>query len=203
MTSTTAWTLTGDHPPGLPHPRRDDDVGPMVAVLRSGRSIRVAGRVRHVRTPPESWRPVLTMCEVAAMSAHRTATPYRWTDADGTRPAPAVSRGADQGVLRARPHLRRPSSAPGPRPQPGPPVPAGAAPARARQPRPADHHRAPTPHHPRLARGRFLTLPRHGLRGWDPPSSPQRGHRSEISAPAGEASWARQPTTSGQTRKSG
>ncbi|MGB6161366.1 MAG: hypothetical protein WBF75_02070, partial [Pseudonocardiaceae bacterium] len=34
----------GHRPPGLPNPRRDGEVPPTVAVLRSGRPYRVAGR---------------------------------------------------------------------------------------------------------------------------------------------------------------
>ncbi|MGH3869003.1 MAG: hypothetical protein ACRDQ4_23370 [Pseudonocardiaceae bacterium] len=64
MTSTTAWALTGDHPPGLAHPRRDGDVPSTVAVLRSGRSSgspgvsAVYGHHPRAGDPIPGWPPV-------------------------------------------------------------------------------------------------------------------------------------------------
>ncbi|MGB6163707.1 MAG: hypothetical protein WBF75_14275, partial [Pseudonocardiaceae bacterium] len=54
----------GHRPPGLPNPRRDGEVPPTVAVLRSGRPYRVAGRAavdgHHPRAgdPIPGWPPV-------------------------------------------------------------------------------------------------------------------------------------------------
>jgi hypothetical protein len=51
-----AHLLVRDHPPGVLKPRCGE-VLPTVAVPAQRPIIRVAGRVRCVRTPPESWRP--------------------------------------------------------------------------------------------------------------------------------------------------